>query len=123
MNYTIHKRNINITSIVSTEPESFVPCGSCNACCKLLSPHLTPDEVSSGKYPISLIQSTPEMIMRDPTIGPVVTMFKNKDGGCSMFIDNKCSIYEDRPRACRIFDCRKGHHPKTNEIAHEKFGI
>ena len=123
MNYTIHKRNINITSIVSTEPESFVPCGSCNACCKLLSPHLTPDEVSSGKYPISLIQPTPEMIMHDPTIGPVVTMFKNKDGGCSMFIDNKCSIYEDRPRACRIFDCRKGHHPKTNEIAYEKFGI
>lgn len=123
MNYTIHKRNINITSIVSTEPESVVPCGSCNACCKLLAPHLTPNEVSSGKYPISLIQPTPEMIMRDPTVGPVVTMFKNKDGGCSMFIDNKCSIYNDRPIACRIFDCRKGHHPKTDEIAREKFGI
>ena len=123
MNYTIHKRNINITSIVSTEPESVVPCGSCNACCKLLAAHLTPDEVSSGKYPISLIQPTPEMIMRDPTVGPVVTMFKNKNGGCSMFIDNKCSIYNDRPIACRIFDCRKGHHPKTDEIAREKFGI
>lgn len=43
-------------------------------------------------------------------------------GGCSQFKDGKCSIYEDRPVACRQFDCRKGHHPKTNKIAMEKFG-
>ena len=40
-----------------------------------------------------------------------------------MFVDGKCSIYEDRPLACRQFDCRKGHHPKTDKIAMEKFGV
>ena len=23
-----------------------------------------------------------------------------------MFIDDRCSIYTDRPRACRVYDCR-----------------
>ena len=63
------------------------------------------------------------MLWKDPTIGPIVTMFKNKTGGCSMFVDGACSIYEDRPQACRQFDCRKKHHPKTNHVAKEKFGI
>ena len=123
MNFNFIKTNINLTSVVNNEPESKVECGTCNLCCKLLSPHLTPEEVSSGKYPISLIQPTMDMIAMDPLIGPIVTIYKNKDGGCSMLIDNKCSIYEDRPKACRQFDCRKGHHSKTNHIAKEKFGI
>jgi hypothetical protein len=66
---------------------------------------------------------TSEILSVDPTVGPIVTMFKNKNGGCAMFIDNKCSIYDDRPLACRQFDCRKGHHQKTNEIAKDKFGV
>lgn len=119
----IQKININLTSIVSDEPISDVPCGTCNFCCKVLSPHLTPEEISSGKYPVSLVQPTEEMLQIDPTIGPIVTMFKSKDGGCSMLIDEKCSIYEDRPLACRQYDCRKGHHSKTNRIASEKFNI
>ncbi len=119
----IIKTNVNLTSVSTNEPVIDVPCGSCTACCKLLSPHLTPEEVSSGKYPISLTMPSIEILAIDPTVGPVVTMFKNKDGGCTMFIDNKCSIYKDRPLACRQFDCRKGHHSKTNEIAKEKFGV
>lgn len=119
----IHKININLSSVVSNEPIEDVPCGTCTVCCQILSPHLTPEEVSSGKYPISLVEPSPRLIMEDANIGPVVTMFKNKNGGCSMFIDGKCSIYEDRPLACRQFDCRKGHHPKTNLVAEEKFGI
>ena len=111
---TVYKQNIILNSIVSNEPESDVPCGDCTLCCDLLAPFLTPEEVSSGKYPISLTQGED---------GPVITMFKNKHGGCSMLIDNKCSIYHDRPHACRVYDCRKGHHPKTNIVAKEKFGI
>jgi Fe-S-cluster containining protein len=119
----IHKININLTSVSTNNPVSDVPCGTCTACCRLLSPHLTPDEISSGKYPISLTMPTSEILSVDPTVGPIVTMFKNKDGGCAMFIDNKCSIYDDRPLACRQFDCRKGHHQKTNKIAKDKFGV
>ena len=119
----INKVNVKLTSISNSEPISDVPCGSCNLCCNILAPYLTPEEVSSGKYPISLVQPTEEMLTIDPTIGPIVSMFKSKHGGCSMLVDDKCSIYEDRPIACRQYDCRKGHHPKTNQIALDKFGV
>lgn len=114
MNITKHRIETTINSITSDESIEDVPCGTCTVCCQLLSPHLTPEEISLGKYPISLVNS-PD--------GPVVVLFRKKEGGCAMFIDNKCSIYEDRPLACRQFDCRKGHHPKTNYVAKEKFGI
>lgn len=119
----INKINVNLTSVISEEPISDVPCGTCTLCCQVLSPYLTPEEVSSGKYPISLTQPTEDVLIVDPSVGPIITMFKASHGGCAMFIDNKCSIYEDRPIACRQFDCRKSHHPKTNAKAIEKFGM
>jgi len=54
----------------------------------------------------------------------IITMYKNKEtGGCSMLVDGKCSIYEDRPKACRVFDCRTYGHERTKHIAKEKFGV
>lgn len=113
-NAYIHTISTTISAMLSDEPIADVPCGSCNKCCQLLSPYLTPDEIASGMYPISLING-PE--------GPVVVLFRNPQGGCGMLIDGKCSIYETRPVACRQFDCRKGHHPSTNAIAKDKFGV
>ena len=95
-----HKLNVTLTAIASLEPVADVPCGSCTLCCELLAPHLTPHEISSGKYPMSFVEG-PE--------GPVVSLWRKPEGGCAMFVDGKCSIYEDRPMACRQFDCRKGH--------------
>lgn len=123
MNATIHKTNVNLTSVVSNEPISEVPCGTCTICCQVLSPHLTPEEATSGKYPISLVQPSSRLIMEDPNVGPVITLYRNLNGGCSMFKDGKCSIYDDRPLACRQFDCRKGHHPRTDFVAKDKFNI
>ena len=113
---------INLTSITTDEPIEDVPCGTCTSCCELLAPNLTPDEVSSGKYPLSLVTPDAVQLAENPEIGPIVTIFKKNGGGCNMFIDNKCSIYEYRPIACRQFDCRKGHHPSVIPIALEKFG-
>lgn len=113
MNITKHKINITLVSVTTDEPISDVPCGSCTRCCELLSPYLTPDEVSSGRYPISLVD-TPE--------GPAVVLFKTPTGGCSLLVNGVCSIYETRPLSCRQFDCRKGHHPKLMDVAKEKFG-
>lgn len=96
--------NVNLTSVTTDEPQSVVPCKDCTFCCQKLHPFLTPDEVSSGKYPLSLVQLT-------DSDDPVVALYKSQKGGCSMLIDNKCSIYDDRPLACRQFDCRKNHHP------------
>jgi Fe-S-cluster containining protein len=123
MSSVFYKINVNLTSVTSKEPIASVPCGSCTLCCQILSPHLTPEEVSSGKYPISLVQPSEDLLRQDPTIGPIVTVFMNKQGGCSLFVDNKCSIYSDRPLACRQFDCRRGHHSRTNARGHELSGI
>jgi len=30
----------------------------------------------------------------------------NDRGQCPMLVDDKCSIYEDRPQTCRDYDCR-----------------
>ena len=30
----------------------------------------------------------------------------NEQGHCHMLVDNKCSIYDDRPQTCRDYDCR-----------------
>ena len=120
---TYHIIKINLTSVNTDEPIVDVPCGTCTKCCEILSPLLTPEEVSSGLYPISLVQPDENMVKENPNVGPIVTMFKNKNGGCSMFINNRCSIYNDRPISCRQFDCRKGHHPKVVSVAKEKFEV
>jgi Fe-S-cluster containining protein len=103
--------NINLTSISSEEIEENVPCGSCTLCCEKLSPYLTPEEIASGLYPISLVNPTEEQKNINPDVGPTVVLYRKKEGGCGMFVDGKCSIYEYRPISCRQFDCRKGHHP------------
>ena len=112
--------NINLTSIISNEPHENVPCGSCTLCCEKLSPHLTPEEVDSGLYPLSLIQPTEEQIISNPEVGPIVSLYRKKEGGCGMFVDGKCTIYEYRPNACRQFDCRKTHHPNIPNMINRK---
>jgi len=108
--------NINLTSIGSNEPIEDVPCNSCSLCCERLSPYLTPEEVASGLYPLSLIQPNEHQIADNPNIGPIVVLYRKKEGGCGMLIDGKCSIYEYRPHACRQFDCRKRHHPSIPDM-------
>lgn len=100
--------NVNLTSISSNEPIEDVPCGSCTLCCEKLSPFLTVEEIQSGLYPLSLLNPEDPT---DPQAGPVVVLYRKKEGGCGMFVDGKCTIYNHRPIACRQFDCRKGHHP------------
>lgn len=107
-------KKVNLVTITTDEPIEDVPCGSCTACCEILAPHLSPEEISSGFYPITLSNIDGN---------PVITLFRKTTGGCGMFVNGSCSIYEDRPIACRQFDCRKGHHSKTNKVSIEKFQI
>lgn len=100
--------NVNLTSLTTDEPMVDVPCGSCTLCCEKLSPYLTVEEIQSGAYPISLVNPNDPS---DPEAGPVIALYRKVSGGCGMLIDGKCSIYDTRPKACRQFDCRRGHHP------------
>jgi Fe-S-cluster containining protein len=115
--------NINLTSISHDVEIADVPCGTCARCCETLAPYLTKEEITSGKYPISLTLPTQNDIIQNKNCGPIVTIFKNPTtGGCGLLVNGLCTVYDDRPLACRQFDCRKGHHPKLVEFAKEKFG-
>lgn len=101
---------------VETEfPESTVPCGKCYDCCSKLSPFLTEDEFKSGKYAYTFI------VMPGSDV-PAIAVPRTPSGGCMYLIDNKCSIYNDRPKACKQFDCRTpetGHPKVTNKFSYE----
>lgn len=88
-------------------PEADVPCSTinCTLCCELLSPYLTEQEFKSGKYIYTFLDGG------DPN-KPVIAVPKTERGCIYLSPEKKCTIYNDRPLACRQFDCREGHHPK-----------
>jgi Fe-S-cluster containining protein len=79
-----------------------VPCGTCNACCKSsYFIHIAPDESDTlRRIPKRLLFAAPGLPAGN------VLMGYDEDGRCPMLIDEKCSIYADRPRTCRTYDCR-----------------
>jgi Fe-S-cluster containining protein len=81
---------------------SVVPCGGCTACCTASQfIHIGPDEAKTRSLiPAELLFPAP----RWPA-GHVVLGYDER-GHCPMLIDNRCSIYEDRPKTCRTYDCR-----------------
>jgi Fe-S-cluster containining protein len=79
-----------------------VPCGGCTACCTSSQfVHVAPDETRTlSRIPSALLFPAPGL----PTGN--VLMGYDERGHCPMFVDGGCSIYEDRPRTCRTYDCR-----------------
>jgi hypothetical protein len=79
-----------------------VPCGTCTACCRSgFFIHIEPDEVATlRRIPKALRFPAPGR-----PAGHVVLGY-DEHGRCPMLVDDRCSIYEDRPRTCRQFDCR-----------------
>ena len=79
-----------------------VPCDGCTACCtsSQFIP-IEPDETDTlAHVPPALLFPAP----RRPR-GHVLLGYDER-GHCPMLIDDRCSIYEHRPRACRTYDCR-----------------
>jgi Fe-S-cluster containining protein len=84
------------------EPAGDVPCGDCNACCK-------------ASYFISIDSDERETIAHIPAVHltqttragePTWTLDQSGGACCPMLVDGACSIYAQRPRTCRRFDCR-----------------
>jgi Fe-S-cluster containining protein len=84
------------------EQNAEVPCGTCTACCTASQfVHIEPDEVDTlAHVPADLLFPAP--------LSPEghVLLGYDEGGHCPMLINEKCSIYAHRPRACRTYDCR-----------------
>lgn len=88
-------------AVLRGERDADVPCGSCIGCC-----------ISS--YPIPLRpgdETAREQVPEQWLLGPAVPgerwlMGFREDGSCPFMEAGRCSIYADRPRTCRDYDCR-----------------
>lgn len=86
----------------TTSDVANVPCGTCTACCRSsYFIHIRPDETKTlARIPKKFLFAAPGLPKGN------VLMGYDEQGSCPMFIDNQCSIYEDRPQTCRKYDCR-----------------
>jgi Fe-S-cluster containining protein len=84
------------------ERGSDVPCGGCTACCTASQfIHIGPDETETlARIPQALLFPAPLMPEGHVVLG------HDERGHCPMLVDGRCSIYADRPRTCRTYDCR-----------------
>jgi Fe-S-cluster containining protein len=91
-----------IQGAIRGERGSDVPCAGCTACCTSRQfIHIAPDETDTLSHiPADLLFPAP----RRP--GGHFLLGYDERGHCPMLINNKCSIYEHRPRTCRTYDCR-----------------
>ncbi|MDQ1534110.1 MAG: uncharacterized protein QOF28_1871 [Actinomycetota bacterium] len=89
-------------SAIRGERAADVPCNGCTACCTSSQfVHIEPDEIGTlSRIPAELVFPAPLMPRGHVLLG------YDERGHCPMLIDNRCSIYEHRPRTCRTYDCR-----------------
>jgi Fe-S-cluster containining protein len=81
---------------------SDVPCAGCTACCTSSQfVHIEPDETDAlAHIPAELLFPAPGLPEGNVLLG------YDERGHCPMLGDAGCSIYDHRPRACRVYDCR-----------------
>jgi Fe-S-cluster containining protein len=84
------------------EAESDVPCGECVACCASRQfVHVEPDETDAlAHIPDDVQFPAPGLPAGHVVLGHDI------EGRCPMLGERGCTIYEHRPRACRVYDCR-----------------
>ena len=89
-------------AVVEQGLTSDVPCGSCTACCRSAQfIHIDPDESDAlAAIPRELLFPAPGQ-----PAGHVLLGF-DQAGRCPMLVDDACTIYDQRPRTCRMYDCR-----------------
>jgi uncharacterized protein len=92
---------IEMQGALRGEHGSDVPCGGCTACCTSSQfIHIGPDEADT------LSHIPDELLFPAPRLPGHVILGYDERGHCPMLIDDHCSIYEHRPKACRTYDGR-----------------
>ncbi len=92
----------NLHSPANPQRLTDVPCGDCTACCRAAYfIHVAPDETRTlAAIPRKLLFEAPGLPPGHKVLG------FDQRGHCPMLRDGACSIYADRPRTCRQYDCR-----------------
>ncbi len=87
---------------LSEGADSNVACGSCSACCRSSQFILVTDADKAARsvIPAELLFAAPGLPEGNHVMG------YDAHGHCPMFGESGCSIYEQRPQACRTYDCR-----------------
>ena len=87
--------------VVEAGGTSDVPCGDCTACCRSRQfVQIDDDELET------LAQVDSRLLVRNPTGSASWILGYDAAGRCPMLGDGGCTIYHDRPRTCRTYDCR-----------------
>lgn len=79
-----------------------VPCNGCTACCR------SSQFIVIGPEEVETLARIPKPLRAPAPGAPEGTVVLGYDaqGHCPMLVDDRCSIYEHRPRTCRTYDCR-----------------
>ena len=80
-------------------------CIQSGACCRLFFINLTEEEYKSGKFKTQFEEFGMVEDFDEAQESGANVLEKNEDGSCVYLKDNKCSIHEKRPEACREFFC------------------
>ena len=88
--------------MLAGDAESVVPCDGCTACCR------SAQFVTIGPEESDALAHVPSALLFPAPGAPAGTLLLGYDerGHCPMLVDDRCSIYDHRPRACRAYDCR-----------------
>jgi uncharacterized protein len=90
-----------MTSALRGERSADVPCDGCTACCRASQfVHIASDETDT------LAHIPAELLLPAPGRPGHVLLGYDERGHCPMLVDDRCTIYEHRPRTCRTYDCR-----------------
>lgn len=119
--YHVKIWSIKVTTLSPSGDVVNIDCSKCDApCCKGIgTPLLTEEEFLSGKYPIRVVD-IPELKKELPNTENVIGLAMSKNG-CFFLKNNRCSIYNERPQACRIYNCKTDDRKDVVEFVKKRF--
>lgn len=83
-----------------------VPCGSCTVCCTVPMPVLLQPSERERFAAISVLGSELPARSRQYAFPNERYLPRAADDSCALLVDNRCSVYADRPHTCAAYDCR-----------------
>jgi hypothetical protein len=90
-----------LEAALAVDADADVPCDGCTACCRASQfVPVGPDEADA------LAHLPAELLFPVPGRPGHQLLGYDERGHCPMLVEDRCSVYEHRPRACRTYDCR-----------------